>query len=441
MQGHGAQGRDMIGAVLDRREILRLGLFAGLGAALMPRLAFAASQPDLLPHVRALVERWVGPGKFPGMVASLGLPGRETQYVARGSEGFLDPDPVTANSLFRIYSMTKPVTGMAAMMLIDEGKLGLDQPLFEILPKFRDMTVQVTPDGSVTDVRPATRPITMRHLVTHTSGLGYSIIQQGPIKQLMEGKGLIPGQISHIEIPGLSRGTPIDSLEKFADGMAGVPLVYDPGTKWSYSVGLDVMGRVIEVVSGLSFDEFLKQRIFDPLGMSSTFFQVPASEAGRLTTNYAVVARRLVPIDQGEDSIYLEKPPFPFGGAGLVSSPRDYDRFLRMLANYGEIDSTRVMSEQAVRMGTSNLLPDGVDGPTMMGPASEFGAGGRVGVGAEAGIYGWAGAAGTVGMVDMNHGLTSGIFVQFMPPDALDLLPEFQTALKADVMALLEKAT
>jgi len=423
---------------MDRRAIMQLGVMAGLGAAFMPSLAWATTQPNALGNVRKVIERWVGPGKFPGMVAALGVPGYETEYVARGSDGFLDQDELTPDSLFRIYSMTKPVTGMAAMMLIGEGKLGLDQPLADILPKFANMQVQVTPDGSVTDLRPAMNPITIRHLMTHTSGLGYTIIQKGPLSKLMEERGLVSGQISRINVPGMSRGKAVASLEQFADGMAGMPLVYEPGTKWLYSAGLDVMGRVIEVVSGKSFDRFLKDRIFDPAGMASTYFQVPASEKQRLTTNHVVFARKLVPIDPGESSIYLDKPPYPFGGSGLVSTPRDYDRFLRMLAGYGTIDGAKVMGELAVRVGTSNLLPDGVKGPTMMGPASHFGAGGRVGIGPEAGIYGWAGAAGTVGMVDMNNGLTSGIYVQFMPPDAFDLLPEFQTALKADVMALME---
>jgi len=424
---------------MDRRAIMQLGIAAGLGAALMPRLAWATTQPGALNHVRELFERWVGPGKFPGMVASLGVPGYDTEFVARGSEGFVDQDAIGADSLFRIYSMTKPVTGMATMMLIDDGKLGLDQPLADILPKFAGMQVQNTYDGSITDLRPAKTPITIRHLLTHTSGLGYTIIQKGPIKALMQERGLVAGQVSRLKIPGLSRGESVGSLAAFADGMANVPLVYEPGTKWSYSTGSDVLGRVIEVVSGQSFDVFLNDRIFAPSGMVDTFFHVPGAKKDRLTTNYAVFAKRLVPIDKGENSIFLDKPPYPFGGSGLVSTPRDYDRFLRMLANYGAIDGTRVMGELAVRVGTGNLLPEGVEGPTIMGPESHFGAGGRVGLGPEAGIFGWAGAAGTVGMVDMKHGLTSGLYVQFMPPDALDLLPEFQTALKADVMALMER--
>lgn len=428
----------MTNQAIARRELLRLGGLAGLGAAFAPRLVWAAADPEPLPRVRAVVERWVGPGKFPGMVAALGRPGKPTHYVARGSDGFTDLDPITPDSLFRIYSMTKPVTGMAAMLLIGEGKLKLDQPLADVLPKFGDMRVQITPDGSITDLKPAQTPITMRHLITHTAGLGYSIVQQGPIKLAMESAGLVSGQISRVPIPGLFRGTPVRSLEAFADGMARMPLIYEPGTQWSYSTGLDIMGRVIEVVSGQPFDLFLKERIFDPCGMASTGFQAAAGDAGRLTTNYGVLGGTFVPIDKGEESVFLDKPPFPMGGSGLVSSPRDYDRFLLMIAQHGQIDGRRVIAEDAVRLGTSNLLPAGVLVPDMgMGP-SHFGAGGRVGIGAEAGIFGWAGAAGTVGMVDMKSGLRSGIYVQFMPPTANSLLSDFQHALRADVAALRE---
>lgn len=429
---------DRLAAAMDRRAILRMGAAAGLGAALMPRLAWAAAQPELIPHVRSLVERWIGPGRFPGMVASLGLPGREPEFVARGSEGFTDADPVTPDSLFRIYSMTKPVTAMAAMHLIGEGRLALDQPVHDILPQFRHMSVQDTYDGSVTALHPAPTAITMRQLMTHTSGLGYTIVQTGPIKALMESKGLVPGQISRLKAPGLDWGTPVSGLDHFADRLAQVPLVADPGTRWSYSMGLDLMGRVIEMVTGRPFDAYLHDTIFAPAGMTSTWFRVPAREAHRLTTNYLAVGEVLLPIDEGATSIYLDEPAFPFGGSGLVSSPRDYDRFLRLLAQLGTIDGTRVLDEAAVRAGTSDLLPPGVTMPASLGGPAGFGAGGRVGRGAEAGVYGWSGAAGTVGMVDMVHGLRSQLFVQFMPPDALDLLPEFQSALKADVLAILE---
>lgn len=432
--------REELSATIARREFLRIGTLAGVGAALWPRLAYAAAQPELLPNIRAFVRRWVSPGRFPGMVASIGLPGRDAEFVAMGSEGFTDADAVTPDSLFRIYSMTKPITGMATMDLIAKGKLALDQPLYDILPAYRQMQVQNTYDGSITELHPAPRPITIRHLLTHTSGLGYPIIQQGPINHLMLDKGLMAGQVSRLEIPGFSWGTPARGLKAFATTLAEVPLVRDPGTVWSYSLGLDVLGAVIEAVSAKPFDVFLRDTIFGPAGMDSTFFQVPSSAAKRLTTNYGVVHDIFIPIDKGSDSIFLDQPAFPMGGAGLVSSPRDYDRFLRMLAQGGELGGKRVLPAEAVGLGTSNLLPSGVAGPDFGGFRGHFGAGGFTGVGAEAGLFGWAGAAGTVGTVDMARGVRSQIFVQFMPPNALSVLDEYKAAVTADLKQLMETA-
>lgn len=426
---------------LHRRDALRMAGAAALSGLIAPsRLFAAAAAPELAGNLQAFARKWVGPGKLPGLVVALGLPGRETRYIAQGSQGFIDNDAMGPDTLFRIYSMTKPVTGMAAMLLVDEGKLKLDQPIADFLPKFAKMNVQVTPDGSVTEVRPAKTLITVRHLITHTSGLPYGIVQQGPIREVLFRKGLIPGQVSRLKIPGLDRGQHVRGLAAFADGMATMPLVHEPGTKWSYSPGLDLMGRLIEVVTGQTFDAFLQERFFGPLGMASTGFRVAPDDAGRLATNYGVLAGRLVPIDLPESSIYLDRPAFFYGGAGLVSTPRDYDRFLRMIGGLGALDGKRVMSEAAVRTGTSNLLPAAVPTGNIMGMKLDaFGAGGRVGTGPEAGIFGWSGAAGTVGMVDMRSGLTSAIYAQFMPPNALDVLPEFQQALRADATALLER--
>jgi CubicO group peptidase (beta-lactamase class C family) len=426
-------------AELNRRELLRLGALAGIGAAVLPRLTWAADQPGLSPQVTALIGRWVGPGKFPGMVAALGLPGQPTQYIARGSDSFIDPELQGPDSLYRIYSMTKPITGMAAMLLIGEGKLGLDQPLADILPKYARMEVQKTYDGSITDVVPAQSQITIRELITHTSGLGYPIVQSGPIQVAFLEAGLVAGQISRMVIPGLDWGKAVPSLASFADRLAEMPLVYQPGTHWSYSTGLDLMGRVIEVVAGQPFDQFLKERLFDPLGMVSTFFQVPASEAARLTTNFGAFGTLLFPIDPGQTSIYLDKPPFPFGGSGLVSTPRDYDCFLQLLAGLGTFNGRRVISEAAVRIGTGDLLRPGTPRSAMLGANCGFGAGGRVGQGAEQGLFGWSGAAGTIATIDMVRGIRSGIYVQFMPSSSNSLLTEYQQALHADVMALVEK--
>lgn len=433
--------REFEDIAFSRRSLLRGGAWLGAGAALagLPMGAAAFAQDSATSatwtNVAAMVNKYAG-SPLANMVAVMGWGQQAPEVIAKGMLALGGAAPAGYDSLYRIYSMTKPITGMAAMMLIDDGKLGLDQPLTEILPAYANMKVQRTPDGSITDTVPADRPITIRHLLTHTAGLGYGIIQKGPIKDAYEEMGLIPGQVSRIPIPGLGRGVPVNSLEAFADGLATLPLVYQPGTTWSYSVSLDLLGRVIEVVSGMPFDEYLAANIFKPAGMTSTWFQVPESEIGRLTANYGVINGALLPIDPANASIYTLKPAFPYGGAGLVSSPRDYDRFLRMLLGYGMIDGKRVMGELAVRVGTSNLLPEVVDTTGTFADGAGFGAGGRVGLGEQAGTYGWGGAAGTVALVNMKIGLRASLFTQYMPSDAFPVHGAFPTAVVADLTAM-----
>ena len=424
---------------LSRRALLRGGAIMGAGAALagLPLGPAALAHAGHWPSVVALTERYVEARKVANMVSVLGWQQRAPDVIARGTLAIGQPTPAGIDSLYRIYSMTKPITGMAAMLLIEDDKLELDQPLAEILPAFAQMQVQKTYDGSITDLEPAERPITIRHLLTHTAGLGYSIIQKGPIADAYARAGVVPGQVTKLPLGEMfGRGQPAPSLEIFANNLAKLPLVAQPGTRWSYSVSLDLMGRVIEVVAGQPFDAFLKERLFDPLGMTSTWFRVPQSEVGRLTTNYGVLNGTLLPLDPARASVYLDDPAFPFGGAGLVSSPRDYDRFLQMLVGYGEIDSKRVMSEAAVRLGTSNLLPEGVSTAGTFAAGSGFGAGGRVGLGEQAGSYGWGGAAGTVAFVDMKRGLRAGMYTQYMPAETYPLHAEFPKAVVADLMAM-----
>jgi CubicO group peptidase (beta-lactamase class C family) len=371
------------------------------------------------------------------MVAALGWNQDAPQFIGAGRDSFIGERLSDPDSLYRIYSMTKPITGMAAMMLIDEGKLALDQPIAEILPAFARMRVQKIYDGPLTpaELEPAVRPITIRHLLTHTAGLGYGIVQTGPIAEAYRARNVVPGAISRLETPGIFRGVPAPSLEVFADRLAELPLVYQPGTRWSYSVAADLMGRVIEVVSGMPFDQFLQQRLFDPLGMISTGFQVPQSDKHRLTASYFKLGGALLPIDLAENSIYLDMPSFPSGGAGLVSSARDYDRFLKMLAGYGQIEGKRVMSEAAVRLGTANLLPSTVLPTDTYTRDYDFGALGRVGRGPEVGVFGWFGAAGTIGLVDMKRGLRHTLMTQYMPSTEYPLPTEFPAAVALDSAA------
>ena len=400
-------------------------------------LSPAAAQGKPWPSVEAFVRSYVDPLRVANMLVILGGGSTSAMVIAKGADTLGGRRPADENSLYRIYSMTKPITGMAAMILVDEAKLSLDQPLHTILPKFKQMLVQKTYDGGIgpEDLEPAVCPITIRHLLTHTAGLGYSIVQQGPISQLMVDREVVPGQVTKLDLPQFLRGKSADSLEIFADRAAEIPLVHQPGTRWSYSIGLDLMGRVIEVVSGQKFDEFLQERIFDPLGMTSTFFRVPASETYRLTTNYGIVNGLLLPLDPATDSIYSEEPAFPFGGAGLVSSPRDYDRFLHMLANRGTLDGKRVMSERAVVTGTGDLLPETMDPMDEVRRNYGYGAGGRVGFGAFKHVFGWAGAAGTMGFVDTRTGLRVGQFSQFMPGQAYPILDELPAAIAEDLTA------
>ena len=424
---------------LSRRSLLRGGGYFAAGAALstLPfgRGLLAHDVSQAWPNVAALADKYVSERKVANLFLTFGWgQDKHAHTVGGGTLSLSGSSEVSEDSLYRIYSMTKPVTGIATIMLIDEGKLGLDQPLYDILPAYREMMVQKEYDGAITEdnLEPAKTPITIRQLLTHTAGLGYGIVQQGPIKEAYETQGLVPGQVSKLPIPGIGRAEAVPSLELFADRLAELPLVLQPGTKWSYSVSLDLLGRVIEVVEGKPFDVVLKEKIFDPCGMTSTYFTVPGSEVDRLTDNYGILAGNPLPIDPAANSIYLDEPAFPFGGAGLVSSPKDYDRFLRMLLGYGAIDGERVMGELAVRVATSNILPKGATTEGTWVAGQGFGAGGR----SVNGQFGWGGAAGTLGAVDFNLGLRSALWTQYMPTEAYPMRDEFLAALEADLTAM-----
>jgi CubicO group peptidase (beta-lactamase class C family) len=383
-----------------------------------------------------MAEKYVSSRKVANLLLTFGWDQQPHAHsVGGGTLALGKPTPVDENSLYRIYSMTKPITGMAAMILIDEGKLGLDQPVAEILPAFRDMRVLINPEGPLDETVPANMPITIRQLLTHTAGLGYQIISKGPLQKAFNEQGLVGGRVSRMPIPGFPPVTPAPSLAVWADRLAELPLMYQPATKWSYSCSLDLLGRVIEVVSGVPFETFLKTRIFDPCGMTSTWMQVPASEAHRLTDNYGIINGNAFPIDPGVNSIYLDAPEVPAGGGGLVSSPADYDRFLRMLLGYGRIDGKFVMSEEAVRVGTSNLLPATVDTSGSWIAGEGHGAGGR----STGSSFGWGGAAGTLGAVDFDLKLRACLWTQYMPSEAYPIRDEFMAAMEADLAALRTK--
>ncbi|KEO91904.1 beta-lactamase [Erythrobacter longus] len=434
--------RNFANSDLSRRSLLRGSAYAAAGATLatLPfgRELLAHSVDESWPNVAAMARKYLESRKVAQMYLTFGWGQEDHAHHVGGGTLALNSDvAVDENTLYRIYSMTKPVTGMAAMILIDEGVMSLDQPIHEFLPAYKDMMVQVEYDGAITEenLEPAKSHITVRHLLTHTAGIGYGIIQKGPIVEAYNEAGVVAGRVTRLPIPGIFRGDPAPSLEAFADELAKFPLVLQPGTKFSYSMGLDLLGRVIEVASGQPFDEFLQERIFGPCGMDSTAFFVASENVERFTDNYGLLNGTAFPIDPAASSVYLEKGAFPTGGAGLVSSPKDYDRFLRMLLGYGKLGNTRLMSEPAVRLGVSNLFPKGTDlsGTWMEGQG--HGAGGR----SVNGTFGWGGAAGTLAAVDYNLGLRACLFTQYMPSDALPVRDEYMAAIEADTAAMRAK--
>jgi len=435
----------LAGLETSRRDLLRGGLWlggAGALAALPLGRVLAQAQGAGIeaqwPAVTAMVEKYVRARKVSGMVATLGWKDQAPGYIARGREGFQDRDPDGPESLFRAYSMTKPLTGMAAMILVDEGKLKLDQPLADFAPEFAQMQVAVDPKVSL-DARPAKSQITIRHLLTHTSGLGYAVVGKDKVSQRLFALGLNPGLLSKRKLKGFNDGPPVPGPDEFLRLAATVPLVADPGSRWSYSMSLDVLGLVIGRAAGTSFEQFVKDRIFGPCGMTNSYFQVPASAVSRLTTNYVYFLGTPVAIDKPGRSIYQDPVPFAFGGSGLVTCPADFDRFLTMLVGYGMLGGRRVMSEAAVRMGTSNLLPEGADLTGTWVAGQHFGAGGIVGTGKDEGLFGWSGAAGTIGFAQMKMALRTSLYVQYMPQDKLPILSEFPKAVGADLTAMQAK--
>ncbi len=424
------QSSDEHNWIASRRGFLSLAGLAG-ASALMPAPAWA-KLAQRYPIVRGNIDALLAAKKVAGIVAAIGKGTRPPEFLVNGHLAMGSKSAVNKDSLFRVYSMKKPVTGIAAMMLIEDGKLRLDQPIADFIPEFATMRVATSPDTSLDSV-PAKNQITVRHLLTHTAGLGYSITTKGALLQAYLDNGLTPGVTSRIPLPGFPKSAPTPDLKTFAERAAKLPLIAEPGSKWSYSMGLDILGRVIEVASGMEFGAFLHKRIFSPLKMTSSFFQVPRSEIARLTTNYGAAGGLLLPIDPAANSIYLDKPAFAFGGAGLVSSAHDYDRFLAMLLGEGALNGTRIMSRQTTAMATSNLLPADASTKGTLIDGHHFGAGGRVGTGAVAGSFGWSGAAGTVGFIHKGLNVRATGMVQIMPPNANAFHSDFAKWLLADI--------
>jgi CubicO group peptidase (beta-lactamase class C family) len=304
--------------------------------------------------------------------------------------------PVKQNTIFRFYSMTKPVTSVAAMMLYEEGKLKLDDPVSKYIPEFKGLKVYAK-TGKHTEQE---REMSIRDLFRHTSGLTYGFFGNTPVDKMYRARSVFDWN---------------SSLQDMIDKLSEIPLLHQPSTKWHYSVSTDVLGYIVEKVSGQSLDKFFKTRIFKPLKMKDTAFHVPAKKVERFAVCYGPnLSGGLRIVDDPNKSRYLKKPSILSGGGGLVSTARDYLRFCQMLLNKGQLDGKRLLRPETVEMMTKNQLPDSVK----RGKDGGFGLGFSVRLKDgkfPKGEYGWGGAASTHFWISPKHDLIVIALSQYMP--------------------------
>ncbi|MBO0683432.1 MAG: beta-lactamase family protein [Candidatus Dormibacteraeota bacterium] len=364
------------------------------------------------------LRKYVDEGRRPGTLTVISRGGRIAYVDAIGHRDLEHGLPVETDTIWRIYSMTKPVTSVAAMMLVEEGALSLSDPVEKFIPSFANTRVYRTGPAVAPITAPASEQMLIWHLFTHTSGLSYAFFDANPVEQM-------------VRMAGFVLGAPEDfTLTEASDRLASLPLLFEPGAAWNYSYSVDVLARVIEVVSGHTLDEFFRERIFEPLGMTDTRHWVPEADRGRLSVLYAPNPQTggLSPNLQA-DRLQRERPRLTPGGHGLASTAADYHRFTQMLLRRGELDGVRLLSPRTVDLMTSNHLPDGADIATYGYPSilttRYQGRGFGLGVApltdpvaarslSSRGEYSWGGAAGTAFWVDPEKELVVLFFTQVL---------------------------
>jgi CubicO group peptidase (beta-lactamase class C family) len=373
---------------------------------------------ERLHRVDEVIRRHIDSRHIAGAVTLVARKGRVVHFEAQGLKDLESKTPMTRDTLFRMASSTKPVTGVAIMMMIEEGKVRLGDPVSKFIPEFKGMKVAVQrePESPIQFV-PAEREITIRDLMTHTSGLASGGLGNRGLSR----EALWPG--------------PDESLASLVPRLAKVPLDFQPGTRWRYSglAGIDTLGRVVEVTSGQTFDDFLKGRIFEPLGMADTFFAVPDDRKERLATVYRGTENGLE-----KSSFTLRFPRTYYSGAGgLTSCAADYFRFAQMLANRGELGGKRLLSPRAVELMSSNHVGEMMAGQLGRPPGMGFGLTVevlvdpvRAGSFRSKGSFGWDGAFGTHFWVDPREQLVGVFLVQAQAgPVVAGIQRDFETAI------------
>lgn len=373
---------------------------------------------DRLERLDAVLEDYVQSGKLPGAVVLVARHGKIAHLSAFGMRDIEAADPMTDDDIFRIASQTKALVSTGVMMLQEEGKLLINDTLDKYLPEFAETTVAVANDDGGYTIVPANRKITLVDLLRHTSGYDYG---NGPGHEKWEEAGIQGWYFADRDEP----------IRETVRRMASLPAVAQPGEKFVYGYSVDILGAVIEVVSGQALDTFLHERIFDPLGMVDTDFYLPKEKRDRFSVVYAKrgdnpLVRSPEAGGMGGQGQYVDGPRKSFsGGAGLLSTARDYAIFLQMMANGGEYDGHRILSRKTVELMTVNHLPEGVKFPWSNGVG--FGLGfsvtldiGSSGVPTSVGQFGWGGAYHSSYWVDPSEDLLLVYFTQVLPADGLD---------------------
>ncbi len=380
---------------------------------------------DRLERIEGWVQDYVDDGRLPGVIFAVARKGRMARIGAVGS--------LRSDTIFRIYSMTKPVTVVAVLMLYEEGKFLLSDPVSRYLPEFTAMQVYVGENDEKGQpvTRSATRPITIEDLLTHTAGLSYDYDTAAGVPKLYAEADLWS----------------VDSLAEFTAKVAVLPLAYEPGTRWHYSVANDVLGRLVEVVAGQPFDEFLEARILGPLQMNDTAFYVPEAKLDRFASLYRREGNGMRLEETPKVSEYRNPEPVPFGGSGLVSTASDYMRFAQMLLNGGELDGVRLLGRKTVELMMMDHLGPGFESPRLndswvgrtenrsgdMHLGFGYGFGGYVitdvaqnDVPGSVGTYAWGGGASTYFFIDPQEELIALFLTQLQPSDSYPLRAQFR---------------
>lgn len=393
----------------------------GLPAAPAPSVGMSAQKLD---RIAATFRQELDAGKLPGAVMLVARKGKLVYSEAIGMQDKAAGKPMSKDSLFRIYSMTKPLVSVAAMMLVEDGRVQLTDPVSKFLPAMKGMTVSVAKaDAEFARVTyglvPAEREMTVQDLLRHTAGLAYGeITQNAPVKEAL-GKAGIFKTTTEFDSRDFSPGEQVERLAK-------VPLAHQPGTVWEYSLASDVLGRVVEAAAGERLGEFLDKRLFKPLKMQDTAFWVPREKLNRLAEPLAVDAI------SGKPNVLMDvttQPANDSGGAGAVSTAGDYLRFAQMLLNGGQLDGVRVMSRSTIALMASDHLGTRIatsvtPGELLLGvPGYTFGLGfavrqgpGVAGVPGSTGEFMWGGYAGTYFWVDPKEEITAVLMTQAPSP-------------------------